>query len=134
MDAPRRAEAVALALLAAAAGAGVVLWGRLPARMAVHFDAAGAPDGFASKPVAVFLAPAAGAAGLAVVRVAPRLDPTGADPRVLAATSLFLGAAVAYVQALVLAWNLGYRVDVGVAVLPVLVGAGALTWYAYRHD
>ncbi|MBQ9618465.1 MAG: SdpI family protein [Oscillibacter sp.] len=34
--------------------AGVVLWGRLPERVATHFDFYGVPDGWSSKPFAVF--------------------------------------------------------------------------------
>lgn len=134
MRSQRRVEAVALALIVGAFLAGVAVYGRLPSRMAIHFGASGRPDNYVARPLGVALAPAIGVAALAIARIAPRVDPTGADPRALAASKLFLGGVIAYVQGLVLAWNLGYRLDVALAMAPVLVAAGVLVAYSYYRD
>ena len=123
----RRADGVALALLAAAALAGLVLWASLPDQMAIHWSGSD-PDSYVSKPVAVFGVPALGVATIAFVHLAPdslRNTPGGTGP-----TVLFLGVVLAWLQGIVYAWNLGYRFDVGLAVVPVLVGAGLLVAYA----
>lgn len=129
----RAPDLLAVGLLAGSALAGVVLWPRLPAEMAIHFDAGGEPDTFVARPIAVLLGPAIGVVAVGIVRLSTRLDPT-VDPRALAATVAFVGAVVAYVQGLLLAYNLGHGVSIPVALVPVLVAAGALTLYALRRD
>lgn len=129
----RRSDLVAGALLSLAALAGVALWPRLPAEIAVHFGAGGTPDNYTPKVVGVFLAPVIGVVTVAFVRVAVRADPT-ADHRVLAATVLFLGALVAYVQGLVLAFNLGYEYPMTAALAPVFVGTVGLVGYALARE
>lgn len=124
---------MALGALALAVGAGVALWPRLPAEMAVHFDANGTPDNYASKPVGVLLAPAIGLVAVGVVRYAGRADPT-ADPRVLAVAVVFVGGLIAYVQGLVLAYNLGHGFSMTVALAPVFVAAAALVGYALYRE
>ena len=129
----RRSDLAAVALLALAGLAGVALWPRLPAEMAVHFDASGTPDNYTPKVVGVFLAPVVGVAAVAFVRVAVRLDPT-ADHRVVAAAVLFLGGVIAYVQGLVLAFNLGYEYSMAAALAPVFVGTAVLVGYALVRE
>ena len=48
-------DALAIFALAAATGLGVRLWPSLPARVPIHFDASGLPNGFASRSVGAFL-------------------------------------------------------------------------------
>lgn len=129
----RWGELLALGLLALAALAGVVLWPDLPAEMAVHFDATGTPDNYVPKPVGVFLAPAIGLGALGVVRYAARTDPS-ADPQVLAAAVVFVGGLIAYVQGLVLAYNLGYAFSMPAALAPVFVAAAALVGFAVHRE
>lgn len=50
-----RADAVAYTALGLAVLAGGVLWPRLPAEMAIHFDATSTPDSFVARPVGVLL-------------------------------------------------------------------------------
>jgi uncharacterized membrane protein len=133
MVALRTTDLTAVALLACAALAGLLVWPSLPAEMAVHFGASGEPDNFVNRPLGVLMAPAIGVGALAFVRLSARLDPT-ADRRTLDVAVVFLGATIAYVQAFVLAWNLGYRVNPLVVVAPVLVGAGLLTAYAFNRE
>ena len=65
---------------------------------------------------------------VAFVRLAPdwaTSTPGGDDIGVI-----FLGVVFAWAQGIVLVWNLGYRFDVGLAVVPVVVLAGLLVVYA----
>jgi|AntRauMinimDraft_4_1070384.scaffolds.fasta_scaffold00019_52 uncharacterized membrane protein len=127
MYASRRVNAVAVGLMAVAALAGLVLWPSLPDQMAIHWSGS-EPDSYVAKPVGVFGLFAVGVATVAFVRLAPdsvKSSPGGDGPAVL-----FVGVVVAWVQGIVYAWNLGYRFDVGLAVVPVLVGAGLLVVYA----
>jgi uncharacterized membrane protein len=123
-----------LALLAVAALAGLAVWPSLPGELAIHFDASGSPNNYVSKPVGVFLAPAIGVATVAFVRYVPRFDPRPTDERVLDVTVVFLGALIAYVQATVLAWNLGYRFDIAVVLGPVFAATALLVAYAFHRE
>lgn len=127
MYSSRRADVVAVGLVAAAAVVGLVLWPSLPDQMAIHWSGS-QPDSYVSKPVAVFGVPALGVAAVALVRLAP--ESLTNTPGGEAVSVLFLGAVLAWMQGLVYAWNLGYRFDVELAVVPVLVGAGLLVAYA----
>jgi len=108
--------------------AAVLLWPELPAEMAVHWSG-GQPDSYIAKPVATV-----GLYGLAVgsvvfVRLAP--DSFTSTPGGEDLTVLFLGVIFAGVQGLVLAWNLGFRFSVELAVVPILVLTGLLLAVAY---
>lgn len=93
------ASVVAYALLATTVVAGLVLWPSLPERVAVHFGPEGRPDGCASRPVALVLAPLVGGAAAFVVRNAPAwLNDPPDSPAVLDATVLFVAGVVALAQ------------------------------------
>jgi hypothetical protein len=128
-----RMDAFAYAVIGLAVLAGVVLWPRLPAEMAVHFDASSTPDSFVPRPVGVLLAPTVGVAAILLVRRGGDLGgPT--HPDVEDAAVGFLGVVIGYVHALVLAWNIGFRFDVTVSVLPVLGLAVLLVAYAVYRE
>lgn len=128
----RSADLAASALLAGSVLAGLLLWGQLPDRMAIHFGAGGAPDSFVAKPLGVVLAPAVGLGGVLVTRYAPDwLRRSHTAPEVENLAVVFLGAVIAYAQGFVYAWNLGYRLDAAVVAVPVLVAALALVVYSY---
>lgn len=110
-----RYDYAGVALLALVAVVGVALLPTLPDRFAVHFGTAG-PDSFVAPLVGVLLLPAIGVGTVAFLRLVP--ERTGTDD-VPASYGLLLSAFLAYVQGVVLAWNLGYGVDVTTAVLPV---------------
>jgi uncharacterized membrane protein len=129
----RRADALALALLGAVTVAGLALSPSLPSSMAIHFDASGQPDNYVARPLAVVLGPAIGVAAIVFTRLAARFD-DGADRLTLDASVVFLGGIVALVQTQVLLWNLGYRVDVTLVVVPILLAAGVLVVFALRRD
>lgn len=120
----RRYDALSVAVLVGVAVLGVLLLPSLPDRFAIHFGTSGAPDSFTAPLVGVFLLPVVGIGTLAFVR---GISAAAGTEDVPPAFGLLLSSFLAYVQAVVLAWNLGYPVDVGVAVLPgvlVLLVAG----------
>jgi uncharacterized membrane protein len=121
-----------VAFVVAAALLGVILWPQLPSEMAIHFDASSTPDNYVSKPVGVFLTPAIGLGAILFVRAKMAVDNVQANPVSTRFSMLFTGIVIAYVQVLVLVWNLGYTFDMTTAVVPVLLGAGAFVWYQYR--
>ncbi|PSP95423.1 hypothetical protein BRC84_03165 [Halobacteriales archaeon QS_1_68_44] len=129
----RSTDLAALGLLAAATAAALVLWPRLPGSMAVRFDAGGTPDTYVSRPVGMVLAPVIGIAGVGITRLAERSDPSS-DSRVVRATVLFVGGVVAYLQGLVLAYNLGHAVRLPFALAPAGIASVALVGYALVRD
>ena len=125
-----RFDLLAVALMAIPAVAALLVWDALPAEMAIHWNAAGTPDNTAAKPLATFGLPLFGAATVAAVRLLP--DSLTSTPGGETVTILFVGVVFAWVETLVLGWNLGYRFNVTLATLPVLVVAAGLVWYAVR--
>jgi len=110
---------VALLLVVTAA-----VYAQLPERMAIHFDASGQPDSFLTKPLAVALGPAIGIGTVLLFRILPVIDPLGANisafKRYYDLLAVVTVGILAYVQGLVLAYNLGYRFDITQAIVPVL--------------
>jgi len=120
-----RDDWLSLALIAATLLAGLALWDRLPAEMAVHFSASGEPNTVTSKPVAVVSLPALMLATWLFIEGAGRVDPPE-DPSVLGFVTVATMALMAAAQGLLFAWNLGYEVPfalfmAGVAVWVVVV-------------
>ncbi|AUG48447.1 hypothetical protein BVU17_13265 [Haloarcula taiwanensis] len=132
-----RADIVSGAIIALTAMAGVAVWSRLPAEVAIHFSASGTPDNYVSKPVGVVLMPALMLGTLIVLKGAFRYDPPDV-PQVAAtvtvATMAFMGA----IHGLVLAWNLGYQVPFDLVLVGSLVWAVLIVGYAvkmeYEHE
>lgn len=129
----RPSDAIGVVLLLIAGLAGVIVWSSLPAEMAIHFDASGTPDNFVPKSVAVFLTPAIGLGSIVFMRAVAHADPS-ADQRTLSAAVVFVGGVIAYVQGLVLAYNLGYRYDMTLALVPVFLGTAILVGYAFHRE
>lgn len=129
----RNTDMVAMALLLLPVAAGVALWSSLPTEMAIHFGLDGTVNTVVPKTVAIFLLPVIGIGSIVFTRLAALADPT-ADSRVITVTVLFLGAIIAYTHSLVLAYNLGYRFDMTLAISPVLVGAAGLVVYAFLRE
>lgn len=124
----RQIDAVAVALAALPVAAAALLWPELPAEMAIHWGPGG-PDTFVSKPLATFGLFAFAVGTIAFVRLAPKTltnTPGGTNP-----TVLFLGFVFAWVEGMVVVWNLGIHFPVELAVLPILVFAGVLVAYSY---
>lgn len=121
-----RWDTVAVLVLLGAAGAGLAVLPDLPASFAIHFGPDGAPDSVVDPTVGVLLTPAIGVATVAFVRLALRADPPG-DPRVGPVVVVWTALFIAAVQALLLAWNLGYDVAVDLAVAGLVAAAVGLT-------
>jgi len=120
-----RYDWLSLALVAATLLAGLALWDRLPAELAIHFSASGEPDSVASKPVAVVSFPALMLATLLFIEGAGRVDPPE-DPSVLGVVTVATMALMAAIQGYLFAWNLGQPVPFallmgGVGVWTVVV-------------
>jgi len=127
----RRFDLLAVGMLLLPAAAALLVWDSLPAEMAIHWNAAGTPDNAVAKPLATFGLPLFGVGMVAFVRLVPdslTSTPGGETPAIL-----FLGVVFAWVEALVLVWNLGYRFNVALATLPVLGLAAGLVWYTLRR-
>ncbi|TVT95576.1 DUF1648 domain-containing protein [Haloferax volcanii] len=118
-----RLTLVGTVILALSAVAGVVLLPELPSSVAIHFGVGGDPDSFVAAPLGVLLVPAIGVGALLITRLADASGiGTGAPPVFDAILATFL----AYVQALVLAYNLGARFNMVVAVVPAVVTFGVV--------
>jgi uncharacterized membrane protein len=123
-----RYDWLSLALIAATLLAGLALWDRLPAEMAIHFSASGEPDDVASKPVAVLSLPALMFATLLFIEGAGRLDPPD-EPSVLGFVTVATMGLLAAVQGLLFAWNLGYEVPFGLFMVGVGVWVVVVVGY-----
>ncbi|GGC58526.1 DUF1648 domain-containing protein [Haloferax sulfurifontis] len=121
MRAPRL-TLVGVAILALSAVAGVVLLPVLPSSVAIHFGG-GDPDSFVAAPLGVLLVPTIGIGALLVTRFAGATAIGNSVPPVFDSV---LATFLAYVQALVLAYNLGARFDMLVAVVPAVVTFGVV--------
>jgi uncharacterized membrane protein len=123
----RPSDAVAALLVLVSAGAAALVYPDLPARFAVHFDASGTPDSFYGKALAVAVVPALAVGIWGLFRLLPRVDPRGENVRAFQgaydAIMLLTLAFLAYVQGLLLAYNLGIDYPQDAAVL---VGVGLL--------
>ena len=123
---------VAAALVLVGALASVLAAPYLPERVATHWNAAGQPDGYAPRWVALVGLPALAAGILAMLAVVPRIDPLGENVAAFRPTyDWFAVAVTAFLMSLhlgVLAFNLGHEFDflrlvaVGVAALYYFVG------------
>lgn len=124
-----RRDVAGLAIVAVTALVSVLAYPALPSRLAIHFDAAGQPDTVVSKPVALAILPVVAAGLVALFRVLPSIDPLGENfaefQRYYDMIAVVGVGVVGYAHVLVVLWNLGYRFDVGQALVPVL----AVTYY-----
>ncbi|WP_415379685.1 DUF1648 domain-containing protein [Halosimplex sp. TS25] len=124
-----RADWLSLAIGAATLAAGLAVWGRLPAEMAVHFSASGRPDNFVPKSVAIAALPALTVALPLFLDAVARFDPPE-EPQVLEVVKVATTALLATVQGFVLAWNLGYDVPFDLFMAGVAIWAVALIGYS----
>jgi len=100
--------------------------------MAIYWNASGNADNAVAKPLATLGLPLFGIATVAFVRLGP--DSLASTPGGETVSILFLGVVFVWVETLVLVWNLGYRFNVALATLPVVVLAAGLVWYALRRS
>lgn len=121
-----------IVIVAIAVIASLAVFGRLPERMPVHWNASGEIDGYGSRLVGAFLMPAVMLGLAALIPALPRIDPRGRNYEKFRPTyHLVLNALLTFTLALhgvLLASALGYDVPVarlvplGVGLLLVLLG------------
>jgi uncharacterized membrane protein len=114
-----------LLLAALAALVSAVVYPRLPDSVAIHWDLRGNPNGWMPRPIGAFALPVF-ILGIAwLMRLAPRVDPKGANYARFSETyELLVAAVLALVfvtHLIVLAIALGYRVPV-VRIVPGMLG------------
>lgn len=108
---------------------GLVVYGRLPERMAIHWGTDLEPDGYASRLVGVVVLPMIGMAVAALPIFVTKLDPRPGSHVVHARTLTLLsngaGVLLAALQVMILGVALGWSVDVP-RVLPIGIGISLL--------
>ena len=122
-----------LALIGATLAAGLALRPELPAEVAIHFSAAGEPDNYFGRDLAVLSMPALMLATLLFMQAAGRYDPPE-DPQVLRVVSLATMLLLAAVQAFIFAWNLGYEPSFDLFLAGVAVWMIAVVGYAVSKE
>jgi uncharacterized membrane protein len=113
-----------LTIAAAAGVASVLAAPDLPREVVTHWNAAGEPDGYAPRWVAMALLPALSIAMLAMFAVIPRIDPLGENIREFQAAYEWLAAGtvalLAYVHGVLLLINVGVEASIFQLVTPAI--------------
>lgn len=112
-------------VITALAGVGSVLAAPdLPAEIAIHWDASGTANDYASKEVGLAMLPGLGVALLGLFAVLPRIDPLGENIRRFRAAYdwfvVLVVGLVAYAHGLMLGVNLGWEFEVTQALAPAI--------------
>ncbi|MFB6206767.1 MAG: SdpI family protein [Haloglomus sp.] len=117
----RWSDGVAALLVLASAGAALLVYPSLPEQFAIHFDASGSPDSFYGKAIGAAVLPAVSIGIYVLFRVLPHIDPRGENIRAFQPaydTMMLLTLAfLAYLQGLLLAYNLGIEYPRDAALL-----------------
>jgi uncharacterized membrane protein len=134
---PKRRTIAGLGIVALTVAASVIVYPDLPEQMAIHFDSAGQPDDYLSKPLGVAIIPALALGLVALFGVIPHLDPLGENfaefERYYDLAVLVTIGILAYVQALVLGYNLGYEFAIQQVLAPVLAVVGVTFGYVIEN-
>ena len=111
-------------MLVAALLASLIAYPQLPDRVATHWNMAGDVDGWMPKSVGAFAPLAIMLAATALFSVLPRISPKGFElaeaTRAYRAILLALLLLLLGLHLVTLAWNLGYRLPMGIAVSMLL--------------
>ena len=126
----RTVDVIAVGLMTLPLVAGLALWSQLPAELAIHWSGS-TPNTFVAKPVATVGLFASGVVLVVAIRILP--DSATSTPGGPNLSILFLGIVLAWVQSTMLIWNLGYRFNVTVSVIPIVILAALLVVYSYRN-
>ena len=103
--------------------AGVILWNKLPETIATHWGVGNTPDGFSSKPVAVFALPAFLLAVHLLCLLATKADPKNKNinPKMLDLVLWICPVLSVVLGAVIYSYALGYEVNVQ-AVVTIILG------------
>jgi uncharacterized membrane protein len=108
-----RSDIAAVLLIVISGAAAVLVYPSLPEQFAVHFDASGTPDSFYGRALGASIIPAVAVGVYALFRALPHIDPRGENIRefqgAFDAIMLLTLAFLAYLQGLLLAYNLGIK-------------------------
>jgi uncharacterized membrane protein len=122
----RKSEWFLLAMVVAAFALGAWIYPQMPSLVASHWDAAGNVNGFMPRFWGVFLFPIIFFAIATLFFMAPRIDPRKDNiARFRKYFDYFIigfGVFFLYIYALTLAWDVGYRFDFVLAIMPPLAG------------
>lgn len=127
----KKSNLIIIALIVLSFATALYIYPSMPERMASHWNAAGAVDGYVGKFWGVFLMPFISLAVLLLFLLIPRIDPLKAniekfrkyfDGFIAAILGFFY-----YLYLLTLAWNKGYRFDMIQFLVPAFA---ALFYYA----
>lgn len=113
--------------------AGIIALPGLPDQVAIHFSASGTPDNFVPPLVAVLLLPAIMVFTYLSLRYAPTFDPT-ANIAVLRVTTVATMALLGAIHVIVLAWNIGYPVNMDLVLPGVIVWTILIVGYALYKE
>lgn len=116
-------------LIVAAVIIGIFLYPALPAQMASHWDISGAANGSMPKLWAIFLFPVLMILTLGLSIVLPMIDPMKKNIELFRRSYqnffLWIGVFMFYLFVITLGWNLGWRFNMTVALVPAL----AVLWF-----
>jgi uncharacterized membrane protein len=104
--------------------ASLIFYNQMPELAASHWNAAGEVDGYMSRFWAAFLMPLFTLGMALLFFVIPKIDPLKANiARFVETFNMFIVLIVAfmlYIHALTLAWNLGSRFNMSIAMIPAM--------------
>jgi uncharacterized membrane protein len=113
-----------LALVALAILASIAAYPLLPEKIVSHWDINGQPDSTMDKTIALSIMPAAAIFILALYLIIPKIDPLKDNIKkfemqygLFFALLLFF---MLYVHILTILWNLGYAVNISIAIIPAV--------------
>ncbi|MBD3206245.1 DUF1648 domain-containing protein [Candidatus Bathyarchaeota archaeon] len=119
----RRAIALSILLIIIQFLIGIILYPRMPDRIAIHWNIKGEADGYGSKTLGLFLIPVIEVVLIPFFIVLPRIDPKASKEKMMESYEWFIllfTFYMSYVFGLSTAWNLGYRFDLLRLLIPML--------------
>ncbi|MFZ2456747.1 MAG: SdpI family protein [Candidatus Altiarchaeia archaeon] len=118
----RKTVLVALGLVLVSIASGILLYPKMPERIASHWNVQGEADGYGSKASGVFLLPALSAILLFFFLIIPKIDPLGKNiesfRRYYDGFVLSFTGFMSYLYLLTILWNRGFRFDMSQALSP----------------
>jgi uncharacterized membrane protein len=117
---------IVVILIALMVGVGLATYPMLPARVASHWNAQGQVNGYSSRAFGAFFLPVLVLVLTGILLLVPLIDPLrGNIEKFRKEFNLFivvLAAFMLYIHILTLAWNVGYKFDLTVWMVPGLAG------------
>lgn len=119
-----KSDYAAIGLLLLMLGISIYGYTQIEGDIAIHFDSSNQPDSTMEKLPGLALLPVISVAILAMFKLLPRIDPLKKNIEEFKPAFKWLAVAIiafmAYIQALIVAWNLGIIFDISKAVIPAI--------------